>query len=111
MDISVEKATRVRPYPSWMSVQHTVGNDPGMKVVFDTYTRARHDKCDALYASIMSKEKGDFDEEDKTCEVYIEIVLCRQTGQMLQDFRMRRREARETALRDSDVRHANPVHP
>ena len=97
MEHSVEEATSFRTYPSWASVQQTVGNDSGMKIIFDTYTKVRHDKCDALYTSIMSRKKGDFDEEDKTCEVYIEIVLCRQPGQMLRDFRTRRCEVRPTS--------------
>ena len=94
MEISVEAATQVQLYPSWMSVQRTVGSDPGMKVVFDTYTKTLHDKCDALYTAVMSRKKEDFGEDDKTCEVYIEIVLCRQRGQMLSEFRARRQEAR-----------------
>ena len=103
------EAMQVQPYPSWASVQRTVGSDSGMKIVFDTYTRTLHDKCTALYTAVMSREKDDLSEEDKTCEVYVEIVLCRQRGSMLGEFRAIRQETKARGPRAEVADHASSV--
>ena len=108
MDRSVEEGvTLVNPYPSWASVQQAIGNDPGMKIIFDTYTRTLHDKCASLYAAVMSREKEELNEDDKTCEMYVEIVLCRQRGSMLKEFKAIRQESKDRILRVEVADHAS----
>ena len=46
-----------------------------MQIVFDTYTQTLHDKCKKVYDKVRQGTYGTPDSDEKTCEVYIEIVL------------------------------------
>ena len=47
----------------------------GMQIVFDTYTQTLHDRCKKVYDRVRHGTYGTPDSDEKTCEVYIEIVL------------------------------------
>jgi len=65
------------PYPTLAQIQSSVESGSlGLQIVFDTYTKATHDKCKRLYEKVMNREVAvDRSEEDLTNEVYVEIVL------------------------------------
>ena len=63
-------------YPSFARVSRTTENAGlGMQIVFDTYTQTLHDKCKKVYDKVRQGTYGTPDSDEKTCEVYIEIVL------------------------------------
>ena len=63
-------------YPSFARVSRVTENAGlGMQIVFDTYTQTLHDKCKKVYDRVKQGTYGMPDSDEKTCEVYIEIVL------------------------------------
>ena len=63
-------------YPSFVRVSRVAENASlGMQIVFDTYTQTLHDKCKKVYDRVRQGTYGTPDSDEKTCEVYIEIVL------------------------------------
>jgi hypothetical protein len=74
----------------------------GMQIVFDTYTQTLHDKCKRLYDKIRQGDYRNPSPEEKTCEVYIEIVLTVVEPSWVGVFR-ELREAVEVGARPGEV--------
>ena len=63
-------------YPSFTRVSRTTENAGlGMQIVFDTYTQGIHNMCKKVYDQIRDGTYRSPSSDEKTCEVYIEIVL------------------------------------
>lgn len=63
-------------YPSFARVSRVAENAGlGMQIVFDTYTQTLHDRCKKVYDRVRQGTYESPDSDEKTCEVYIEIVL------------------------------------
>ena len=91
-------------YPSLTKVLCKTENAGlGMHIVFDTYTQAIHDKCKRLYDNIRQGDYRNPSSEEKTCEVYIEIVLTVVEPGWVMPFRELVREAVEVGDRACEI--------
>ena len=91
-------------YPSLTRVSSRAENAGlGMHIVFDTYTQTIHEKCKRLYDKVRRGDYRNPSSDEKTCEVYIEIVLAVVEPNWVGVFRELLREAIYVGARPCEI--------
>lgn len=95
-------------YPSWEDIKSASDNTVlGMQIILDTYTQRVHNNCVDTYSMILNGPERELTNEEKTWEIYIEIVLTlRETWQpILAAFR----KLKEDRLAETTARTASTM--